>query len=78
MLGEQLNISFGLGVALRCLVKCWMRLTTLSSLLDSRMLSFTKFWKRTPGNNLDTKAGFLSTLQRSRSCRNVGRDVVFV
>ena len=67
MLGEQLNISFGLGVAVRCLVKCWIRLTTLSSLLDSCMPSFIQFRKCKPRNNLDTKVGFLFTSQRSRN-----------
>ena len=55
MLGEQSNISSVLSVAVRCLVKCWIRLTTLSSLLDSCMLSFIKFRKCTPRNNLNTK-----------------------
>ena len=41
MLREQSSILYVLGAAVRCSVKCWIRLTTLSSLLDfeiSRLL----------------------------------------
>ena len=63
MFVEQSNISFVVGVTVRCSVKskiierCWIHLTTLSRLLDSRMLSVTKVRKRTPRNGLNTKAG---------------------
>ena len=39
MLGKQSNIPFFWGVTVRCLVKCWTHLTTLSSLLDSPILT---------------------------------------
>ena len=39
ILGEQSNMPFPLGVVVHCAVRCWIRLTTLSSLIDSRMLS---------------------------------------
>ena len=39
MLGKQSNIPFVLVVAICCLVKCWTHLTTLSSLLDSPILT---------------------------------------
>ena len=40
---------------MRSLVKFWISLTILSSLLDSRMLVFIQFRKCTPRNNLDAK-----------------------
>ena len=63
MLGGQSNISFVLDVAVLCLVKPQILDSSDHSieLLDSRMLSFIKFWKRTPRNNLDTEAGLLFT-----------------
>ena len=78
MVGEQSNISFVSSAVVRCAVKFKTCLTTLSSLLDSRMFIFIKFPKRTHRNNFDTEAGFLFTSQRPRNSRNAGRNVSFV